>query len=129
MCDCIDIKMGSYDNQVVVWYPHYTNKEREFIGVDKCIANELMKLWGLGIVTTGSCCGHNIAVGYIGVTEEYKNLMRVMGYEKRFDESRPDDDCSFIPKSVPDPLEIPVDITNLTVSKIKRIMAHESVEV
>lgn len=115
MCDCVNIKMGSYDNQVMVWYPHYTNKEREFIEVDKCIAKELMKLWGLGIVTTGSCCGHNITGGYIGVTEEYKNIMRVMGYKNRFNESRPDDDCSFIPKSIPDYLEAPIDPTNLTV--------------
>lgn len=128
MCDCIDIKMGSYGNQVTVWNPNYTNKEREFVGVDKCIAKELMKLWGLGIITTGSCCGHNMTVGYIGVTEEYKNIMRVMGYKNRFNESRPDDDCSFIPKSVPDPLEIPVDITNLTVSKVKSILGHDSVE-
>jgi hypothetical protein len=69
-----------------------------------------------------------MTVGYIGVTEEYKNIMRVMGYKNRFNESRPDDDCSFIPKSVPDPLEIPVDITNLTVSKVKSILGHDSVE-
>ena len=134
MCDCVNIKMGSYDNQVIVWYPHYTNKEREFIGVDKCIAKELMKLWGLGIATTGSCCGHNITGGYIGVTEGYKHIMRAMGYKNRFNESRPDDDCSFIPKSIPDPLEIPepleipVDITNLTISKVKSILGHDSVE-
>ena len=128
MCDCVDIEMGSYDNQVTVWNPHYKTKEREFIEVDKCIAKELMKLWGLGIVTTGSCCGHNITVGYIGVTEEYKNIMRVMGYKNRFNDSRPDDDCSFIPKSIPDPLEIPVDITNLTVSEAKSIIGHDSVE-
>ena len=128
MCDCVDIEMGSYDNQVTVWNPHYKTKEREFIGVDKCIAKELMKLWGLGIVTTGSCCGHNITVGYIGVAEEYKHIMRAMGYKNRFNETRPDDDCSFIPKSVSDPLEIPVDITNLTVDVAQDIVVPDGVE-
>lgn len=73
-CECKDVAMGSYDNQVILVTPPEMVgidlgclKIKEFTAVDKCIANLIRELWSKGIITTGCCCGHNIANGYIGI--------------------------------------------------------------
>lgn len=39
-------------------FPEVTTPAK-LVGVDKCIANEVIALWRAGIWTKGSCCGHN----------------------------------------------------------------------
>jgi len=89
MCKCINVKTGSYDNQVVLKAPdHMANRDigscmtaRETFCIDKCIAEEVQSLWDLGITTVGCCCGHNKPIGYIQVIQEDINQMIELGYE------------------------------------------------
>lgn len=53
-CHCVDVEMGSHDNQVSMLNP-FTNK---WICVDTCIATYVGWLWHQGIETLNSCCGH-----------------------------------------------------------------------
>jgi len=102
MCDCVDVEIGSYGNQIQVSAPEHMRglslgcmTIRESICLDRCIANEVQALWRDGVTTTGCCCGHNKTTGYIGVYgEESKTRMLRLGY----DLLRSDD--SFYPKSV-----------------------------
>lgn len=65
-CDC-----ASYNNperirptvsggvpEVVLTPPPELGIEREAVCVDACIARVVAYLWGCGVVTLGSCCGH-----------------------------------------------------------------------
>jgi hypothetical protein len=86
MCNCINIEMGSYDNQEELLYPFKTERYPEpftkLIGVDRCISKEVVSLWESGIETVESCCGHNVAHGYISVPDSFINRMIVLGYEQ-----------------------------------------------
>lgn len=105
-CDCVNVEFGSYDNQIeVVPPPHmveYYTKQggSPTICLDACVVVEVCKLWKLGITTTGCCCGHNKAEGFIGVIESDIPRMKQMGYHVAYNQSRPVDEDSFIPKSV-----------------------------
>ena len=76
MCDCINVKMGSYDNQIILKMPN-----GELMGIDKCIAEEIKYLWSLKINTNGCCCGHNINKGYIGIDDKDIEFMKKLGYK------------------------------------------------
>jgi len=76
MCDCINVKMDSYDNQITLKMPN-----GELMGIDKCIAEEIKHLWSLKISTNGCCCGHNIKKGYIGVDDKDIEFMKKLGYK------------------------------------------------
>ncbi|MEZ2446078.1 hypothetical protein AB6805_30390 [Chitinophaga sp. RCC_12] len=65
--------------------------------LDQCIAEEVMLLWQLGITTTGCCCGHGSAPPFIGVADEDIPRMKAMGYQVRFNPSRPGDEDGFTP--------------------------------
>jgi len=99
MCNCINVKMGSYDNQIIVDRPKCMvgrtegSSNPDKLCLDKCIAEEVQYLWSLGIRTTGCCCGHNIQGGYIGVIEKDIKFMKKLGYKVLNDVS------NFIPKS------------------------------
>lgn len=85
-CQCEDVAVGSYDNQVMIPRPECMKDRKEgsensIICVDTCLANEIQKLWRLGIRTTGCCCGHRKHQGYIGVILEDAARMRELGYE------------------------------------------------
>lgn len=79
MCDCVNIKMGSYDCQTVLIAPdwHLTG----FICIDDCIINEIKSLWNMGIETTASCCGHNVTEATIAVKEKSIQQMIDSGYK------------------------------------------------
>lgn len=94
MCNCINIKMGSYDNQVTLKMPN-----GKLMGIDKCIASEIKYLWSFGIKTTGCCCGHNTQKGYIGVIDKDKEIMKKGGYKVRFNMDNLSDERNFVPKS------------------------------
>ena len=63
MCNCKNVKMGSYSNQTNLAYPDWF-KSKYFIrvtGIDNCLIEEIKDLWSKGIQTKSCCCGHNIA--------------------------------------------------------------------
>ena len=98
LCKCVNIKIGSYDNQVMLKRPEHMigrtegSSNKKFICIDKCLSEEIQYLWKLGIRTTGCCCGHNIKEGYIGVIKEDRKIMEGLGYYEI-------SDGNFLPKS------------------------------
>ena len=104
MCNCVNVKMGSYDNQVELLRPKCMIGRTEgttsnTICIDKCIAEEIKYLWSLGIRTTGCCCGHNKQEGYIGVIGKDMEIMKKGGYKVAINENDLSDEKNFIPKS------------------------------
>jgi len=101
MCDCINVAIGSYDNQVQVIRPNHMMVDNRILDIclDRCIADEVIQLWKIGISTTGCCCGHNIKQGYIGVEFEDITKMKKIGYKVHYNKCRPKDEDSFIPKT------------------------------
>lgn len=107
-CQCNNVEIGSYDNQVQLVIPstvtlRMNNPERivrKTVAVDACLAGELNKLWKMGIATTGCCCGHNKTFAYISVEEQHIQQMKDMGYEVQPNEMYPEREDSFKPKSL-----------------------------
>lgn len=110
-CNCKNVEIQSYDNQVTMELPtniviHKNDPDktiRKFVSVDKCLANELMYLWKIGIRTTGCCCGHKKALPYIGVYEDDIQKMIDLGYVVQTNCCGIDDmnrQDSFYPKSI-----------------------------
>lgn len=104
MCNCINVKMGSYDNQVELSRPKCMIGRTEgthsnIICIDKCIAKEIQYLWNCGVSTTGCCCGHNIQEGYIGVIEKDIEFMKKLGYKVEINKQDLRDEKNFTPKS------------------------------
>lgn len=89
MCNCKDVKIGSYSNQVKLDAPKFMlplkscigEIKEPFICIDKCLEDEIKYLWSLKIKTLGCCCGHNKLYAYIQVNEEYINKMIELGYK------------------------------------------------
>lgn len=50
------------------------------ISIDPCIVEEIKDLWSKGIVTYGSCCGHNTHESMVNVRDDQSGLMIEMGY-------------------------------------------------
>ena len=108
-CHCVNVAMGSYDNQVELPAPQHLIEwaekvnfslggERKTVCVDKCLEAEVKQLWAAGITTTGCCCGHGSDVMFIGVVKEDVEKMKAMGYEPvKFNT---DGKMEFIPKSI-----------------------------
>jgi hypothetical protein len=100
-CTCKNIEVGSYCNQVELVPPSWWLSSHKTICVDRCLELEVKFLWGLGIRTTGCCCGHNgNGIPYIGVEDEDIATMKELGYERRHNPCRPNDNDSFIPRTV-----------------------------
>ena len=95
-CNCINIEAGSYANQIFVHAPAHMPKENGYC-LDKCIAEEVMVLWQLGITTTGCCCGHGKLLPYIGVSDADIPVMKELGYRVQHNPNRPGDEDSFVP--------------------------------
>ena len=105
---CNEIEFGSYDcayNIMLPWLTHDPTDpsappQPKTVAIDKCLLPEVIKLWEMGIKTTGCCCGHGRkGMAFIGVTEENIPRMKRLGYEVRFNECRPSDEDSFVPKT------------------------------
>jgi len=94
MCDCVNVKMGSYDNQITLKMP-----DGQLMGIDKCIVEEIEYLWSCDIRITGCCCGHNIQEGYIGVIDKDIEIMKRGGYKVLIDKNNLGSENNFIPKS------------------------------
>lgn len=107
MCNCVNVEMGSYDNQVAVPVPDYIEllmnapgqARRETVCIDACLFDEVKALWRVGITTTGCCCGHNKIQGYIGVVDGDIHKMKALGYVVAYNSGRPNDEDSFVPRS------------------------------
>ena len=106
MCHCVSIQPQTYKNQVVLSLPRHMVKYKKRAGgdpykicVDKCLKNEILNLWNLGITTTGCCCGHNNHPPYIGVVDDDIEKMKSRGYKVSHNKMRPRDQDSFEPKT------------------------------
>lgn len=74
-CQCENVEIGSYDNQVELPTPRHMLEIgnigclefRATTCVDRCIAPLVQALWAAGVVTTGCCCGHNKMPGFVGI--------------------------------------------------------------
>jgi hypothetical protein len=95
-CNCENVEPGTYANQIWVHAPAHMPKENGYC-LDKCIAEEVMSLWMLGITTTGCCCVHGSHDPFIGVAFEDIDRMKEMGYTVRWNNARPGDEDSFTP--------------------------------
>lgn len=93
MCNCINIEIGTYANQTALKAPEWSTKG--VIGIDNCILDEVKKVWSLGIVTNGHCCGHNKENPYIGVSDKSIEQMKQMGYTVQFNPNYPDSENTF----------------------------------
>jgi hypothetical protein len=89
-CACVNVEMGSYDNQVTVEIPPHMASYRAarlaaglsgLVSIDHCIMPEIQELWAQGIHTHGSCCGHNTVEPMINVRDEDTPRMKALGYE------------------------------------------------
>lgn len=102
MCNCVDVKMGSYKNSVALNMPESwtTNRSSRVLGIDKCLVDEIKFLWDNGIRTLECCCGHNITEGYIAVDDDSIEKMKSLGYLLRINHLNPDTKNEFKPKSV-----------------------------
>lgn len=77
-CDCHNVELGSYDNQVVLKAPVWSSHET--ICVDTCVSKEICQLWEMGIITYGCCCGHNVTESMVNVDDKDIDKMLSMGY-------------------------------------------------
>ena len=98
MCDCVHYNLGSYENQVLLPRPEHIKGTSSKIPIDRCLAAEILSLWGAGITTIGCCCGHNRFTPYITVIEEDIPRMKALGYQVQFDPFAPLSQDSFVPK-------------------------------
>ena len=69
----------------------YKNGE---VDVDECLVEEIQALWGVGVRTTGCCCGHGETSGSIGVEKVDIPTMIKLGYKNLNGKDR-----LFFPKS------------------------------
>jgi len=99
MCDCINVELQSYDNQICVPIPYWMidpSSSQEFICIDTCIYPEILELWKNGVETIGCCCGHNKVPAYIQVESSSVYTMYRLGY---IDKTNEHGAIIFIPKS------------------------------
>lgn len=61
MCNCKSYnkpEWGGDRPEVMVPKPDWSERTSDTIGLDACIADDILKLWANGIRTLSSCCGH-----------------------------------------------------------------------
>lgn len=105
---CADIPFQTYEccyHITLPWLCKYpweddSMKEPMTVSIDKCLLPEILELWEMGIKTTGCCCGHGKKGAFIGVDFDDIQKMKDLGYKVYHNECRPDDEDSFIPKTV-----------------------------
>ena len=105
---CADIPFQTYEccyHITLPWkckFPWEDDSEKEplTVSIDKCLLPEILKLWEMGIKTTGCCCGHGKDEPFIGVDFDDIQKMKDLGYKVYYNKCRPNDEDSFIPKTV-----------------------------
>lgn len=101
--NCKDIEFSTGDCAYNIHLPWRVDGEAYMANIDKCLLPEILKLWEMGIKTTGCCCGHgktHMQFPYIGVREEYIQQMKDMGYVVQPNKYNPTAEDSFIPKTI-----------------------------
>ena len=105
---CSDVSFQTYECSYRIYLPWKckfpweddSQKEEKLVAIDKCLLPEILKLWELGIKTTGCCCGHGDASkAFIGVHPEYIKTMRTLGYKNYYNEHNPECEDHFIPQT------------------------------
>jgi hypothetical protein len=84
VCDCKSYnKQIGIVEEVVLPRPHFLNEGERINGVpvDACIADVVKELWACGVITCGSCCGHNKerASLVIGRNESSELVRKLLG--------------------------------------------------
>ena len=105
---CADVPFQTYEccyHITLPWLCKYSweddsMKEPMTVSIDKCLLPEILKLWEMGIKTTGCCCGHGKQGAFIGVDFDDIQKMKDLGYEVHYNKCRPNDEDSFVPKTV-----------------------------
>lgn len=107
---CADIPFQTYECSYKIYLPWEckfdweddNEKEPALVCIDKCLLPEILKLWEMGIKTTGCCCGHGKDKPFISIDFDDIQKMKDLGYEVFHNECRPDDEDSFVPKTILD---------------------------
>ena len=102
-CNCENITPQSkecYSQMITVEIPEHMKEYRNNrvkaglsskISIDPCIYDEICELWKLGIITYGSCCGHNKQESFVNVDESNISKMLEMNYvQNHHDKTRKD---------------------------------------
>lgn len=76
-CHCVNVGFGTYKNTVSMMSPW----DKKWICIDTCVATAIGFLWGHGVVTLNSCCGHGKFVPTVIVTPDSVQKMLDMGYQ------------------------------------------------
>lgn len=106
---CSDIHFGTYDCVYNIMLPYKVKFPWEddsqlttkTVAIDKCLLPEILSLWEQGIKTTGCCCGHGqSSKAFIGVKPEFIPRMKELEYTVYYNSCRPNDEDSFIPKTM-----------------------------
>lgn len=79
-CSCEGVELGSYKAAIERVAPSWSSKPT--LCIDSCILDEVLWLWEYGIITNGSCCGHNIVHPYIGVDISSVQKMSELNYKR-----------------------------------------------
>lgn len=105
---CLGVGFGTYNCAYNIMLPYFVHDpidpdapgQPKTVAIDKCLLPEILSLWEQGIKTTGCCCGHGRpGMAFIGVKEEFIDKMKELGYEVRYNDCRPGDEDSFVPKT------------------------------
>lgn len=104
---CSDIGFGTYDCAYNIMLPYLVHDPCEpdappqpkTVCIDKCLLPEVVSLWEKDIRTAGCCCGHAKQPPFIAVMDSEIPKMKALGYKVSFNDCRPGDEDSFIPKT------------------------------
>jgi len=109
MCKCVDVKYSTNANTIVLGYYPCMREYRDNrlkagllaygIGIDRCLVEEIVKLWKSEIRTLGCCCGHNKLPGTVIVNPEDIEKIRLLGYKQYIYPDDPHRDDTFLTKS------------------------------
>lgn len=91
-CACVNVAMGSYDNQIMLgYYPvmqGYMKRRKEAglsevgICIDRCLVDEIVMLWKADIMTFGCCCGHdNYNASMVNIKHFDIDKLTELGYD------------------------------------------------
>jgi len=87
--NCKDIDFGTYYCSYSIYLPwkvkfkweNIDSSRWQCVEIDKCLLPEILKLWEMGIKTTGCCCGHgDSSKAFISVQNEFISKMLDLGY-------------------------------------------------
>ena len=91
-CNCINITPQSrecYTQMICVEIPSHMSSYKDIrveaglgseVCIDPCIYDEICELWSKGIITYGSCCGHNMFESMVNVDDKNIQTMLDLGY-------------------------------------------------